>query len=122
MKFPVLCLLGITLAYGLNVVCAQTLDPSRATDWSKAGYQGDRQPDYAVFDFTEHGGLADGVTPNDDALQALLHSLDGGAAIIYFPQGQYRFNQPIALRSNLILRGTALRKPNFALTSADRAT
>lgn len=85
----------------------QTLDPSRATDWTLAGFKGDREVDYTVINFQARGGQPDGTAANDAVYQAILDSLQGSPAVIYFPPGTYFFTGTLVLRSHLILRGAS---------------
>lgn len=84
---------------------SQVLPANRAVNWSLAGYHG-TVPNYStVVSITTYGGIGDGLTPNDTAFADALNALSGGDGVIYFPAGNFLFNSPISLRSNLILRG-----------------
>jgi hypothetical protein len=86
-------------------VYSQVLPANRSVNWSLAGYHG-TVPNYStVVNITNYGGIGDGLTPNDTAFADALNALSGGDGVIYFPAGNFLFNSPISLRSNLILRG-----------------
>ena len=89
-----------------STAIAQTIPGSRQTDWTLAGYNGNKDVDYVVINFQDRGGIADGVTPNDITYTDILDSLAGAPAVIFFPSGNYFFNSTINLRSNLVIRGS----------------
>lgn len=75
-------------------------------DWQRAGYPGDTVPSYSlVADITAFGGNNTGTVANDLALTNAINSLGAANGVIYFPAGNYLFNNSVTLRSGLILRG-----------------
>lgn len=86
-------------------VFAQILSPNRSTNWTKAGYPGNTPVYNTVKNILDYGGNGNGSMANDVALQNAINSLNGQSGIIYFPSGTFVFNSPIALRSNLVLKG-----------------
>lgn len=75
-------------------------------DWQRAGYPGDTVPSYSlVVDITAFGGNNTGTVANDLALSNAISSLGPADGVIYFPAGNYLFNNSVTLRSGLILRG-----------------
>lgn len=75
-------------------------------DWQRAGYPGDTVPSYSlVVDITAFGGNNTGSVANDLALTNAISSLAAADGVIYFPAGNYLFNNSVILRSGLILRG-----------------
>lgn len=94
--------LGCLLASG---VLAQVLPVDRATDWSKAGLQLEPPAPTVSVSILDFGGAADGLTPNNAALNAALAAVDGQMAVVYFPPGDYRFTSTVFLPDSVILRG-----------------
>ncbi len=90
-----------------QLVFAQVIPADRRTDWSLAGYR-DSIPVYTtIVDITAFGGVGDGVTSNNTALQNAIASLGGASGTIYFPTGNFRFNASFALRDSIILKGNS---------------
>jgi hypothetical protein len=99
------CVLAIAISLMALPADAQTIPADRRTDWTKAGLQ-DTVPLYTtVVDIMNHGGDNTGTTANDAALQTAITALNGKAGIIYFPTGTYKFNQTVAMRDSLVLKG-----------------
>jgi len=92
----------------------QTLDSSRATDWSLAGNKSGRNVDFTIINFADEGGVTDGSTANDAVFQHILDDLSGDPAVIYFPPGDFLFTQTLQLRSNLILRGASAEETKLS--------
>ncbi len=86
-------------------VSAQTIPASRTVDWSVAGLSSVIASPSTVIDITTVGGIGDGVTPNDNALQQTIAQLGGNFGVIYFPPGSYLFNATVNLPDSVILRG-----------------
>ena len=75
-------------------------------DWQRAGYPGDTVPSYpTVADITTFGGDNTGILSNNVAFANAVSSLNGAKGVIYFPAGNYLFNNSVSLQSGLILRG-----------------
>lgn len=75
-------------------------------DWQHAGYPGAAVPTYPiVVDIMTFGGNNTGLVSNDLALANAISSVNGTDAVIYFPAGNYLFNNTVNLQSGLILRG-----------------
>ncbi|MCB0699779.1 MAG: T9SS type A sorting domain-containing protein [Chitinophagales bacterium] len=87
-------------------VSAQTIPQSRLADWSTAGYI-DTLPTYTnTVNILNYGGSGNGTTPNDNAIINAITALGGAAGIIYFPAGDYLFNQQMVLnRDSVIIKG-----------------
>ncbi|MBC8172369.1 MAG: hypothetical protein H7X71_00565 [Chitinophagales bacterium] len=84
----------------------QTLDGTRSVNWELAGLKNNCIFPSVTLNFISAGGVADGITPNDDVLNDLLNSLEEGViTMIYFPDGIYLFKEPVTLKENVILRG-----------------
>jgi hypothetical protein len=59
-----------------------------------------------VVNILDHGGVADGITPNDGAFVSAREALVGlGGGVLYFPAGEYYFTDSIGLKDNVVLRG-----------------
>ena len=75
-------------------------------DWERAGYPGITVPVFPlIVDIMTIGGNNSGMVANDIALANAISSLNGADAVIYFPAGNYLFNNSVNLRGGLIIRG-----------------
>lgn len=83
---------------------AQTIPAERTVNWSLAGLEADCFADWPVLNIISAGGHADGSTSNDAVLAEVLDGLTE-PTIIYFPSGDYLFEDQIALPSGVVLRG-----------------
>lgn len=73
--------------------------------WEHAGVY-DSVPTYSrVVNILDAGADASGVTSNTIILEQLLLELSGSETIIFFPEGDYLFSEPITIRDRIILRG-----------------
>ena len=94
------------LLFSLSIVSAQTIPSSRTVNWADAGIQTTQTSPSVSFNFINNGGIPDGMTTNDTVLTNIMSSLNpGDSAIIYFPNGDYLFNQTMNLTSNIFLIG-----------------
>lgn len=104
MRLTWLLLLSCLLTYTGALSC-QVLPANRVVNWKKAGLTAPK-PTYSnrknILDF---GGDGNRTSPNDAALQNAINSLGADSGTIYFPAGTYLFQQPIQLRSGIVLRG-----------------
>ena len=87
------------------VTLAQTVPVERMVDWSSAGRSNDIISPDTLINIMDYGGIADGTTPNNTAMTAAKNALGGQAGIIYFPPGEYFFNQKVNLTGGQILKG-----------------
>lgn len=95
----------IILFLAANHAHGQIVPQARITDWSKAGLQ-DTVPAYSnVLNIMNYGGDNTGLLPNDLAFMAALLALNNHAGTIYFPAGNYLFNQTISLPDSTIIKG-----------------
>ena len=106
MKLHTIPTLLLVLSFFCNNSYAQTIPASRLADWSKAGY-GDTLPVYSTqVNIMNHGGVADGVTPNDNAFATAVAALNNAPGTIFFPAGNYLFNQTMLItRDSIIIKG-----------------
>lgn len=88
---------------------AQTLPSSRATDWTKAGLVDTSTTPTTIIDLQNAGLIADGTTANDTILDSILNTLSPAGAVLEFPNGDFLFNNTIALPSNVVLRGQGMQ-------------
>ncbi len=77
----------------------------RRVNWTLAGLQKPTPVYSRMIDITTTGGVGNGTTPNDAALQLAITNLGTDSGVIYFPAGTYFFILPVTLRSGLVLRG-----------------
>jgi hypothetical protein len=83
----------------------QILPSERRVDWSVAGIRDSSTQNMIVLDALSNGFSADGNTPNDLAFSDLMMD-HPEPFILYFSTGTFLFNQPLVLRSNMVLRGS----------------
>ncbi len=83
---------------------AQTVPAYCLSDWTQAGIHHPAPSSATVIDFSLNGGIGDGVTPNDAALQTIFSSVSGHT-VVYFPAGNYFFQSAVNLPDSVILRG-----------------
>jgi hypothetical protein len=87
------------------------LPADRQIDWSQVGVQKGQLASFKpIVHITDFGGKPDGVTPNDEAFQKALHHLGNHEGTIFFPKGNYLFNQSIVMRNHLIIKGEGADK------------
>lgn len=92
-----------------SIISAQNVPANRVTDWSQAGHVDSLPVFNNIVNIMSHGGVADGVTPNDVAFSRALASLNGNAGTIYLPAGTYLFNQNIDITiDSVIIKGDGL--------------
>ena len=90
-----------------QIATAQVLTSDRRTDWSLTGFQ-DTLPVYNhVLNITTYGAAGDGTTVNDTAIAKAITALNGYSGIIYFPSGNFLFNQSIILPDSVVLKGNS---------------
>lgn len=98
-------LLHITLLLVIHhAATAQGLPGFRKNHWSHVGYQPKGTPEKAIY-ITEFGGDATGISSNNDAFNMALEALGTEGGTIRFAGGDYFFDQPISLPSNVQLMG-----------------
>tara|TARA_B110000503_G_C7153309_1_gene416160 strand:- start:897 stop:2666 length:1770 start_codon:yes stop_codon:yes gene_type:complete len=92
------------LAYSNSI--SQTIPTYRTVDWTEAGIVSQQVNPSLTINFISSGGVGNGTTANDSVFNTILNSINqGDSAIIYFPHGNYLFNQSLNLRSNIFLVG-----------------
>ncbi len=93
---------------------SQTIPSERTVDWSVAGIKDSTTAGFTVLDAVNEGLFNDGITPCDYPLGSLMinHS---EPIIIYFPPGEYLFNNVIPMRSNMVLRGSGATNTKFII-------
>ncbi|MES2621439.1 MAG: glycosyl hydrolase family 28-related protein [Bacteroidota bacterium] len=104
MNFKHFLLTGLLLP---QFLFAQIIPADRRTDWGLSGYR-DTIPTYTnEVDITTFGGVGDGTTSNNLALQNAIASLNGASGTIYFPSGNFLFTASITLRDSIVLKGSS---------------
>ena len=104
------------------ILCAQSLPPNRAVDWSLAGIRSVNKFQSTRLDFValrEQYQLEN----DDSTLQRILDTHQGESLVIYFPPGDYHFQKSINLGSQVILQGASPDETKliFDLGGADHA-
>jgi hypothetical protein len=89
----------------MTAASAQTIPAGRCIDWTLAGVRDTSTAGFYNIDVVHAGLVGDGVTPNDDAMDAILRQGYVPGAIVHFPPGVYLFHRSIRLPSKHVLRG-----------------
>ena len=85
---------------------SQTIPALRTVDWSKAGLATEQIDPSLTINFVTSGGIGNATTANDSVFNAIINSINSGdSAIIYFPNGNYLFNQSLNLASHIHIIG-----------------
>lgn len=83
----------------------QNLPLSRSVDWSSSGNTTGLSLSSNFINFVSIGGNNSGNVANDGILDTILANISNQGAIIYFPNGNYLFNEKIILKSNIQIIG-----------------
>lgn len=86
----------------------QLIPNDRLVNWTKAGHVGDYIEPINIINFFVEGGDSTGMTPNDVLIQSIISNNTGTETTIFFPAGNYLFNQQVRLPSNFIIKGDNL--------------
>lgn len=97
-------LLVAMVLLGLNAV-AQVIPHERLYQWHRAGLTSEIQEPSTVLDITSYGAVGDGTTENSVAFGSALSALNGETGVIYFPAGDYYFEERFILHGGVVLRG-----------------
>ena len=113
-------LLHFLLFMSPQFVFSQALPDSLKADWSHAGRDQQIIQPVGSVQITSFGGSADGLTANDNAMEAAMASLTSGG-VINFPEGVFLFTKTINLNSNITLKGAGynLTTLKFGVESAN---
>lgn len=89
--------LATGLIYSFFSFClfAQSIPPSRLSNWEMAGTAGLCSEPSVEYNFVGYGGVGDSVTPNDVYFANILAMIGSGSGKIVFPPGNYLFNQTL---------------------------
>lgn len=107
-----------TLFVGLNL-SAQLIPNNRKTDWSVAGIKDTNTSNFIQFNMALNGLFGDGITPNDAAFTNFLSQHNGENLTLFFPAGNYLFQQTIAIPSNTLLKGESSSLTKFIVQHAN---
>ncbi len=91
---------------------SQVLPTNRRVDWSIAGLRDTTTIGFNFYDALNEGFVNDGVNANDVALADFL-AIHTEPLILFFPAGDYLFNESIQMRSDLVIRGAGATETNF---------
>jgi len=98
---------------------AQLIPSSRKTDWSVAGIKDTTTQNFVSYDALQIGLYSDGLTPNDSALNAFFLLHQNESIRLFFPSGNYLFQQVIHLPSNTIIKGNGTENTIFTIQHAN---
>jgi hypothetical protein len=106
--------LGVFL-FCIFELIGQTLPQNRGVDWTVAGLRYDTLAGLPLIDMTNYGATGDGLTNNDSVISSFVSQYFGAGAILYFPSGNFVFNNKILLPDNYILRGAGADSTVFVM-------
>lgn len=115
MKRAIFLLIVLSCLYGYS----QTIPTSRLVDWTIAGLKDTTTVGFHVLDMTNYNVVGDSTTPNDAALAAALADITSPGAILEFPSGNFVFNDPLLLPSNLVVKGEGVGNTTLVLDMGD---
>ena len=106
--------LHIVLVFGLFYfdTISQVLPTNRSVDWSIAGLRDTTTVGFNVYNALNEGFVNDGINPND-LVFADFFATHPEPLILFFPTGNYLFNESIEMRSNLVIRGAGATETSF---------
>lgn len=99
--------LVLLLVFYELILQAQLIPGARRVDWSDAGLPGNIPAYSASVSITAFGGVGDGVTNNGPALQNAMAFFGGGAGVVYFPEGVFKFTSSVSVPDSILIRGAA---------------
>lgn len=87
-------------------------------DWSQAGYPGMiPELNSPIINIKEMGASGDGISNDSDIIQNTIDSISG-PAVVFLPEGTYRIESAITLRSGIIVRGEGYRQTRIDCASS----
>ncbi|HTO15382.1 MAG TPA: glycosyl hydrolase family 28-related protein [Edaphocola sp.] len=101
---------------------SQILPTQYQSHWENAGMKQVFSATNNILNILDFGADSTGVLSSDTALLNALNTQSSSIKEIYFPEGNYLFNQTIILGANTILKGEGSHKTNlkFALGGTDK--
>ncbi len=94
-----------TLLMGINpVIYSQQLEHSTIAQWSSAGLQSSFESDLTI-NALDYGADPTGISSSNAAFLLALAQNHNQAFTLFFPEGNYLFDQSIQIPSNCILKG-----------------
>ena len=114
----------IILTLGSNISAAQILPADRQVDWSLAGLKDSSTINFTSINLIDFGIAGSGIIANDELLNVALSMINNEEGlIIKFPAGDFLFNEPIVLNSNIIMTGEGVDNTRlvFDLGGTDHA-
>ncbi len=91
---------------------SQTIPADKTTNWNNAGIHAD-VPVFDTINVLSNGVIADGNTPNNIILKAIMDANPNYPMVYYFPPGDYFFDSPIFLQSGQVLKGASSDETKF---------
>ena len=92
---------------------AQVLPASFQYSWQDAGLLQEFSNTPITLNILDFGADSSGVLASDLALSNALNTVVNTMKTIYFPEGNYLFENTIVLKSNTIIKGAGADKTNF---------
>jgi len=98
-----------------DMLFAQTIPVSRSVDWISAQPISDKG-EYSQIVIGNNVLSGDGVTPNDDIFDLILAQVvPGHRTRIVFRSGNFLFNRPVVLSSDIVLKGKGADLTTFTM-------
>jgi len=95
------------LYFILVPVLCQVIPANRQVEWYLALQSYQYSAPVAELNVMDFGAVGDGITNDQPAVMSAISSLGGLAGYIYFPPGNYLFNNPLILPDSVILKGSS---------------
>jgi len=108
----VFCCTCLSLLFSIGLQ-SQEIDASRLVNWDHAGLTDNFEISNLVLNFVELGGDPSGQNSNSDLLSELINMYSANGVEIFFPDGEYFFDQSIYLNSNIQLTGSSTAGTQF---------
>ena len=87
-------------------IFAQVIPVNRCVDWKQTQYHFRFTVPEQVINLEDYGLTGDGSADNSDAFSQALDDAGNEPAILLFPPGDFLFNEPVVLKSNIVLKGS----------------
>jgi hypothetical protein len=111
-------ILFITGSLLFRPVCSNYI-PFDISVWSEAGYPGEIPViDCHIINVIEEGAVLGGETDNYRLIQSLVDKVVS-PAVIFFPEGTYRINGQLELKTGIVLRGEGSESTHLEFNSDD---
>lgn len=117
--YPICASIIFLLLFFWNSSVAQVLPSHRIYQWELAGLRGASFNHVDSLSVSDFGADNTGATPVDSVVQLCIGNLAVTGGVLYFPPGDYLFNEPVYLTDGIIFRGESASSTHltFELTA-----